>query len=127
MKEYIISPPSAGQIFSRLGLKCPINTKSAIRYNDLLRFKKLDKKYPELQIGDKMLIVYLKNNPYKIDSIGFNGYNDAPEILDFIEKYIDKDKLFNSMMKNKLEGLYSDLSWGFPIMNKNINTFFNFV
>ncbi len=46
-----------------------------------------------------MLIAYLKENPYKIDAIGFNGYNDAPEILEFIEKYLDKDKLFNSMMK----------------------------
>jgi DNA polymerase elongation subunit (family B) len=106
MSEYISSPPAAGQIFSRIGLKCPINTKSAIRYNDLLKFKKLDKKYPALQIGDKMLIAYLKENPYKIDAIGFNGYDDAPEILEFIEKYLDKDKLFNSMMKNKLEGLY---------------------
>ena len=127
MKEYIASPPSAGQIFSRIGLKCPINTKSAIRYNDLLKFKKLDKKYPALQIGDKMLIAYLKENPYKIDAIGFNGYNDAPEILEFIEKYLDKDKLFDSMMKNKLEGLYSDLNWGFPVMNKNVNKFFNFM
>tara|TARA_R110000744_G_scaffold15863_1_gene43844 strand:- start:244 stop:2823 length:2580 start_codon:yes stop_codon:yes gene_type:complete len=127
ISEYISSPPSAGQIFSRLGKKCPINTKSAIRYNDLLKFKKLDKKYPALQIGDKMLIAYLKENPYKIDAIGFNGYNDAPEILEFIEKYLDKDKLFNSMMKNKLEGLYSDLNWGFPVMNKNVNKFFNFM
>jgi DNA polymerase elongation subunit (family B) len=127
MSEYISSPPAAGQIFSRIGLKCPINTKSAIRYNDLLKFKKLDKKYPALQIGDKMLIAYLKENPYKIDAIGFNGYDDAPEILEFIEKYLDKDKLFNSMMKNKLEGLYSDLNWGLPVMNKNVNAFFNFI
>jgi DNA polymerase elongation subunit (family B) len=127
MSEYISSPPAAGQIFSRIGLKCPINTKSAIRYNDLLKFKKLDKKYPALQIGDKMLIAYLKENPYKIDAIGFNGYDDAPEILEFIEKYLDKDKLFNSMMKNKLQSLYDDLGWGFPVMNKNVNAFFNFI
>jgi DNA polymerase elongation subunit (family B) len=127
MSEYISSPPAAGQIFSRIGLKCPINTKSAIRYNDLLKFKKLDKKYPALQIGDKMLIAYLKENPYKIDAIGFNGYDDAPEILEFIEKYLDKDKLFNSMMKNKLQSLYDDLGWGLPVMNKNVNAFFNFI
>jgi DNA polymerase elongation subunit (family B) len=127
MNEYIHSSPSPGQIFSKIGLKCPINTKAAIIYNDLLRFKKLDKQYPVLQIGDKMFIAYLKKNPYNIEVIGFNGYNDAPEILDFIEKYIDKDKLFESMMKNKLSGLYQDIGWGFPIMNKNVNKFFNFV
>jgi hypothetical protein len=127
MNEYIHSSPSPGQIFSKIGLKCPINTKAAIIYNDLLRFKKLDKQYPVLQIGDKMFIAYLKKNPYNIEVIGFNGYNDAPEILDFIEKYIDKDKLFESMMKNKLSGLYQDIGWGFPVMNKNVNKFFNFV
>lgn len=127
MDEYIAAPPSAGQIFSRIGLKCPVNTKAAIKYNDLLRFKKLDKQYPVLQIGDKMFIAYLKENPYNIEVIGFNGYNDAPEILEFIEKYLDKNKLFESMMKNKLQSLYDDLGWGFPIMNKNINKFFNFV
>jgi hypothetical protein len=127
MNEYITSPPPPNQIFSRIGLKCPINTKAAIITNDLLKFKKLDKQYPIFQIGDKMFIAYLKKNPYNIDVIGFNGYNDAPEILEFIKTYLDKDKLFESMMKNKLEGLYSDLKWGLPVMNKNINKFFNFV
>jgi DNA polymerase elongation subunit (family B) len=126
MKEYIAAPPLTGDIFSRLGLKCPINTKAAIYYNDILRFKKLDKKYPTFQIGDKMFIAYLKDNPYRIDVIGFNGYNDPPEILEFIEKYIDRDGLFDSVMKNKLESLYSDLGWGAVVLNQNINKFFKF-
>jgi DNA polymerase elongation subunit (family B) len=126
MKEYIAAPPLTGDIFSRLGLKCPINTKAAIFYNDILRFKKLDKKYPTFQIGDKMFIAYLKDNPYRIDVVGFNGYNDPPEILEFIEKYIDRDGLFDSVMKNKLESLYSDLGWGAVVLNQNINKFFKF-
>jgi DNA polymerase elongation subunit (family B) len=126
MSEYIASGPTAGEIFSKLGLKCPINTKAAIYYNDLLRFKGLDKKYPTFQIGDKMYIGYLKENPYRIDVIGFNGYNDPPEIMEFIEKYIDRDGLFDSVMKNKLEGIYQDLGWGMPVFNKKINKFFIF-
>ena len=126
MKEYLAAPPGAGEIFSKLGLKCPINTKAAIYYNDLLRFKKLDKTYPTFQIGDKMYIGYLKENPYRIDVIGFNGYNDPPEIMEFIEKYIDRDGLFDSVMKNKLEGIYQDLKWGMPVFNKKINKFFTF-
>ena len=35
-------------------------------------------------------IAYLKENPYQVEVIGFNGYNDPPEIMDFIEKYIDR-------------------------------------
>jgi len=126
MKEYLAAPPGAGEIFSKLGLKCPINTKAAIYYNDLLRFKKLDKTYPTFQIGDKMYIGYLKENPYRIDVIGFNGYNDPPEIMEFIEKYIDRDGLFDSVMKNKLEGIYQDLGWGMPVFNKKVNKFFTF-
>jgi DNA polymerase elongation subunit (family B) len=126
MSEYIASGPTAGEIFSKLGLKCPINTKAAIYYNDLLRFKGLDKKHPTFQIGDKMYIGYLKENPYRIDVIGFNGYSDPPEIMEFIEKYIDRDGLFDSVMKNKLEGIYSDLGWGMPVFNKKVNKFFTF-
>jgi len=126
MKEYLASPPSAGEIFSKLKLKCPINTKAAIYTNDILRFKKLDKKYPTFQIGDKIYLVYLKDNPYRIDAIALNGYNDAPELLEFAEKYINRDGLFDSVMKNKLESLYSDLGWGAVVLNPNINKFFKF-
>jgi DNA polymerase elongation subunit (family B) len=126
MKEYLASPPSAGEIFSKLKLKCPINTKAAIYTNDILRFKKLDKKYPTFQIGDKIYLVYLKDNPYRIDAIALNGYNDAPELLEFAEKYINRDGLFDSVMKNKLESLYSDLNWGAVFLNPNINKFFKF-
>jgi DNA polymerase elongation subunit (family B) len=126
MNEYIASRPQPGEIFSKLELKCPINTKAAIYYNDLLRFKKLDKKHNTFQIGDKMFIAYLKDNPYRIDVIGFNGYDDPPFITEFIEKYLDKAQLFDSILKNKLETLYEDLKWGKPIFNNNINKFFKF-
>ena len=126
MSEYLAAPPRAGEIFSKLGLKCPINTKAAIIYNDILRFKGLDKKYPTFQVGDKMYIAYLKTNPYRVDVIGFNGYNDPPEIMELIEKYIDRDGLFDSVLKNKLESLYSDLGWGAVVLNQNINKFFSF-
>jgi len=126
VEEYIENPPLSGEIFSRLRKKCPINTKSAIFYNDLLKFKKLDKKHPTFQIGDKMYIAYLKNNPYKIEVLGFNGYSDPPEIIEFIEKFIDRALVFDSVMKNKLESLYSDIKWEMPVFNKNVSKFFNF-
>jgi hypothetical protein len=126
LKEYIASSPRSGEVFSKLGNKCPINTKAAIFYNDLLRFKKLDKIYSTFQVGDKMFIAYLKNNPYKIDVIGFNGYNDPPEIIEFINQYIDRSGIFDSVMKNKLETLYEDIGWGQPIFNRNVHKFFKF-
>lgn len=118
MGEYIERKPMAGDLFSKLKLKCPINTKAAIIYNDFLRYKNLTIKYPEFTIGDKMYIAYLKSNPYQIDVIGYNGYNDPPEITGLINKYIDRDGLFDGIMRNKLENLYSDLKWDF-----NLNPF----
>ena len=126
LASYLESKPRNGEIFSKLKTKCPINTKAAIRYNDLLRFKGLDKQYSAFQIGDKMLIAYLKDNPFKIDCIGFNGHNDPPEIIEFIEKYINRGMLFDNVMKNKIESLYSDIGWGMPIFNANFNKFFTF-
>ena len=125
IKKYIASPPSSGQIFSKLELKCPINTKAAIWYNDLLRFKKLDKQYPCFTEGDKMYYVPLKNNPYKIDVLGFTG-NDPEFINEFILKFIDKEAGFNSVLLNKLQGIYEDLKWKFPSLNAYSNKFFTF-
>jgi hypothetical protein len=126
LSSYVDSYPRNGEIFSKLKLKCPINTKAAIRYNDLLQFKGLDKQYSKFQVGDKMLIAYLKDNPFKIDCIGFNGYNDPPQITEFIEKYINRGLLFDNVMKNKIESLYDDIGWGMPIFNANFNKFFTF-
>ena len=126
LKEYTERGPRAGEIFSKLKLKCPINTKAAIFYNDFLCFKKLDKTNSLFQVGDKMFLAYLKNNPYKIDVIGFNGYDDPPEVIEFINTYIDRDGIFDGVMKNKLETLYKDIGWGQPIFNRNVHRFFKF-
>ena len=125
INKYIASKPPSGQIFSKLELKCPINTKAAIWYNDLLRFKKLDKKYSCFTEGDKMYYVQLKDNPYKIEVIGFTG-NDPEFINEFIDKFVDREEGFNSVLLNKLEGIYEDLKWSFPTLNPFANKFFSF-
>jgi len=125
MGEYIDRRPMAGELFTKLKLKCPVNTKAAIRYNDFLRYKKLTVKYPEFTIGDKMYIANLKPNPYQIDAIGYNGYNDPDDITQIINKYIDRDGLFDSIMRNKLETVYNDIGWDFNL-NPFKAKFFNF-
>jgi DNA polymerase elongation subunit (family B) len=125
LDEYIESRPKPGELFSRLKLKCPVNTKAAIYANDFIRHQKLSAKYPEFTIGDKMYIAYLKPNPYKIDVIGYNGYNDMPEITKLIDNYIDREGLFDSVMRNKLETVYSDIGWDLNL-NPFKTVFFNF-
>jgi DNA polymerase elongation subunit (family B) len=125
IKEYIASPPTLGEVFSKLATKCPINTKAAIFYNDLLRFKQLDKKYSCLTEGDKMYYIQLKDNPFKLEVLGFTG-NDPEFINEFLEKYADRELGWESVLLNKLTSIYEDLSWEFPSFNNNIKKFFKY-
>jgi len=125
LDEYIERKPSPGELFSKLKLKCPVNTKAAIITNDILRFKKITKQYPEFTLGDKIYIAALKSNPYKIDVVALNGYNDAPEILEIVNKYIDREGLFDSIIRNKLETVYDDIGWQLNL-NPYKSIFFNF-
>lgn len=123
---YIESKPKKGEIFSKLKLKCPINTKAAIISNDLIRYHNLQKEYPEFTIGDKIYIAKLKSNPYHIEVVALNGYQDSPPILELVEKYIDRDGLFDSVLKNKVNTIYEDIGWGQVNFNPYVNQFFNF-
>jgi hypothetical protein len=126
IESYIERAPRTGEIFSTLKLKCPINTKAAIYYNDLLKFKKVDKQYPRFTVGDKMKYIQLKTNPYGIDVIGFTG-NDPDFINKLIDEFADREEGFESTLLNKLKGIYEDLGWNFPSLNDKVNKFFKFV
>jgi hypothetical protein len=119
-------PARAGEMFSSFRLKAPSNTKAAVRYNDLLRFKKLDKKYESIVEGDKLFIVNLKQNPYHLETIGIPNASVPPEIEEFVKTYIDVEEIFDSLLGNKLKSLYGDLNWEFPSLNPNIKKFFSF-
>ena len=119
-------PARAGEIFSSFRLKAPSNTKAAVRYNDLLKFKKLDKKYESIIEGDKLFIINLKQNPSHIDTIGIPNAKTPPEIEEFVKTYIDIEEIFESLLANKLKNLYIDLKWEFPPLNANVKKFFAF-
>jgi DNA polymerase elongation subunit (family B) len=126
LNSYVKKTAKSGEIFSEFELGAPANTKAAIRYNDLLRFKRLDKKFEGIIEGDKIYIVNLIKNPYHIDTIAFPNSKISPEIEAFIKKFIDIDSIFESILLNKLKSFYDDLGWDFPSLNKNVNKFFSF-
>lgn len=119
------TPTKAGEMFSSFKLKAPANTKAAIRYNDLLKFKKLDKKYESIIEGDKIFIINLKQNPYGIETIGLPNAQIPNEINEFVKKYIDIDEIFESLLANKLRNLYDDLGWELEL-NPHRTKFFKF-
>ena len=95
-----------------------------MRYNDFLKFKGIDKKHSQIVQGDKIKWVYLKDNPYKIDTMGFLDFDFPEGVRTFVETYVDRDKAFDSILKNKLESFYQDLSWGSLTLNTHVNNFF---
>jgi DNA polymerase elongation subunit (family B) len=119
-------PARAGEMFSTFKLKAPSNTKAAVRYNDLLKFKRLDKQYESIIEGDKIFIINLKANPYKLETIGLPNAKVPEDIEKFVKQYIDVDEIFESLLLNKLKELYKDLKWDFPSLNANVAKFFAF-
>tara|TARA_B100001093_G_scaffold272854_1_gene260743 strand:- start:2438 stop:3415 length:978 start_codon:yes stop_codon:yes gene_type:complete len=126
-------PARSGEILSTFNhvknkadrkLGAPAAVKAAIRYNDLLRFWKLDKKHELITNGTKIKWIYLKNNPYQIEEIAFLDYEMPEKIRIFIEQYADRKKVFESILLNKLEGFYSDMQWNLNL-NPYINQFFD--
>lgn len=122
--KYLKKKPTLGEIFSTFENKAPINTKSAIIYNDLLKFKKLDSKYESILEGDKIFIINLKPNPYQIDTIALPNNKVPSDIEEFVKEYIDVDEIFESILLGKLKELYKDIKWEFPNLNQNISKFF---
>jgi hypothetical protein len=119
-------PARAGEMFSTFKTKAPSNTKAAVRYNDLLKFRKLDKQYESIIEGDKIFIINLKPNMYKLETIGLPNAKVPDEIEKFVKTYIDVDEIFESLLLNKLKELYKDLKWEFPPLNANVTKFFAF-
>ena len=72
-----------------------------------------------------MYLAYLRPNPYQLTVVGLNGYNDSPEIIELVNKYIDRDGLFDGVIRNKLEGVYDDIGWSLNL-NPFKAKFFNF-
>jgi hypothetical protein len=55
--------------------------------------------------------MYLKDNPYKIEALAFFDYDIPEKIQDFLDRFADRQKVFDSILLNKLEGFCSDLQW----------------
>lgn len=105
----------------------PVHVKSALSYNDFLKLKGLDKKYNPIQNGEKIVWMYMKQNPLGINSLALKGDGDPPEILEFISYYGDYEKMFDNALKKKLLQFYDALKWdSYENVNKLAEKFFSF-
>ena len=98
--------------FSQYKKGTPVHVKSAINYNSLIDYWYEGKRYSKITNGNKIKWVYLKENEFGFDTIGYKGYEDPPQILDMIKKYIDHNKMFEQAMSKKIGMFYQALNWG---------------
>jgi DNA polymerase elongation subunit (family B) len=105
----------------------PVHVKSAIAFNNLLKYYKCSYDYPPISNGDKIKWVYLKNNPLQLDQLGFRGENDPDIILQYIRDYIDTSKIYERELDNKLGSIYEAMRWVQPTMaSARTKKFFKF-
>lgn len=114
-----------GNMFSERMKGTPVHVKSALNYNDLLVYYKINS-IPPIGDGEKIKWTYLKNNPLGLDTLAVKGFEDPIEIIKFIEQYIDYERIFEASLENKLGDFYGALNWGVIPTNNVINDFFSF-
>jgi len=115
LEKYSGKSTRAGEMFTEILKGAPAPVRATVRYNDLLRLWQLDKKYNLITQADKVKFIYLKDNPYKIEALAFQDHDIPEKINDFLERYADRQKVFDSILLNKLEGFFSDLGWSLDL------------
>ena len=114
-----------GAIFKSYKLGTPIHVKSALFYNDMLKHLKISRRYTPIHNGEKIKWVYLKNNPLGLDTIGYKGHEDPPEIISFIKQFINPEKLYKQTLHKKIMMFYEALGWNQPTdATKTMERFF---
>lgn len=87
----------------------PLHCRGALLYNNLLREKKLAKKYEKIQNGEKIKYLYLKEpNPIRNNVISITQF--LPEEFG-ITKYIDYDVQFEKAYAHPLKSVLETINW----------------
>ena len=104
--------------FTNFAKGSPAHVKAAITYNDLIRHYGLTKKYEKITSSEKIRWVYLKQNELGLESCAYKGYEDPPQIIDFIKKHINYKKMYTKMLEKKIMMFYETLKWNEPVNKK---------
>jgi len=105
----------------------PAHIAATLYHNDFLEYHKLvDEEI--IYSGRKIKWCYLKTNPLNINKIALKGYKDSKQLVEFVNKYIDYNTIFEKRVENKLIAFYDALGWGkLPSKaTQKIKTLFNF-
>ena len=104
--------------FTNFAKGSPAHVKAAITYNDLIHYFNLSSKYEKITSSEKIKWVYLRQNELGLESCGYKGYEDPPQIIEFIKKHIDYKKMYAQMLEKKIMMFYETLKWDEPVNKK---------
>jgi DNA polymerase elongation subunit (family B) len=96
-------------------LKCPRHVKYSLYYNHLVKILDLESKYPLIEGGKKIKLVYVKPNKYNIEGIAY--LDQLPEEF---ELEVDRDMMFDKCVIKCLEPIFNALKWNVPNPKKQI-------
>jgi DNA polymerase elongation subunit (family B) len=102
-------------------------TKAALAYNDMLKKYDLLDTEP-IMSGGKIKWVYLHKNPLGLDGLAFKDDGKDPKIIiDFLQTYVDHDRIWEAELQSKLEDFYKACKWQiFSVDGAKIDEFFSF-
>lgn len=100
----------------------PIHVKSAQNYNKLLDLFKIEN-LPRIDDGDKIMWGYMKSNPYGFETLAIRGYEDPEQIVEFLEKFVNRKSIFEDRLQNKMQAIWDNLGWG-QVEIEEENSFF---
>ena len=93
----------------------PAQVRAALCYNDLLKVWGLEKQVEKISNGAKVKWVYLLPNNFFIDQLAMKADDTDPDqILDFVEKNIDRRGMFDSELHSKLKEIWEVVGWQYP-------------
>jgi len=101
----------------------PVHVKAALSYNDFLEYKNV-RGYKSITDGDKIVYAYLRDNPLKLSAIALPVDDVPKEVEDFVYNYIDDAQIFDSLLKDKIQKIFTARGWGQIILNNTIKQFF---
>ena len=105
----------------------PVHVKASIMYNNFIDYYNIGDTFKKIENNEKIKWVYLKTNEFGIEGIAFRGYDDPPEVIDFITTYIDREKIFDKLFADKITQVYEAMKWTLPSESEeNLNTFFTY-
>lgn len=92
--------------------RIPSQVRCSYQYNHLIKELKLDNKYPLIENGMKVKMVYLNKNKYNLDRIAY--ITEFPEELEVEPDY---EIAFQKTFLACLEPIYNVLNWEIPDVN----------